>query len=155
MKTDSALPKKDGSSLKVGIVRARWHDRYTNSLVRGCKKSLRACGVKHKQITVLDVPGAYEVVYGARHLMETTDVDVIICIGVLIKGDTMHFEYIADAVAHGIMELNVDEKVPVIFGVLTCLTDEQAKIRSIGKHNHGLGWGLTAVEMGLLHKSNV
>ncbi|KLO19166.1 Lumazine synthase [Schizopora paradoxa] len=80
--------------------------------------------------------------------------DAIIAIGVLIKGSTMHFEYICDSVSHALMKLQMDSGVPVIFGVLTCLTDDQALERAgIGKgvnkgHNHGEDWGLAAVEMG-------
>ena len=78
--------------------------------------------------------------------------DAIISIGVLIKGETMHFEYIADAVSHGLMRVQLDTGVPVIFGVLTVLSDEQALARAgvEGKgHNHGEDWGLAAVEMGV------
>ncbi|KAF9972018.1 hypothetical protein BGZ73_004922 [Actinomortierella ambigua] len=80
--------------------------------------------------------------------------DAVICIGVLIKGSTMHFEYICEAVTQGIMRVGLDTGVPVIFGVLTCLTEEQALNRAgmDGKgHNHGLDWGTGAVEMALLN----
>ncbi|KAJ1832240.1 lumazine synthase [Coemansia sp. RSA 2706] len=81
--------------------------------------------------------------------------DAAICIGVLIKGSTMHFEYIADAVSHGIMRVGLDTGVPTVFGVLTCLDDDQAMERAgIGRktkgHNHGTDWGAAAVEMALL-----
>ncbi|KAI9502403.1 lumazine synthase [Coemansia spiralis] len=81
--------------------------------------------------------------------------DAVICIGVLIKGSTMHFEYIADAVSHGLMRVGLDTGVPVVFGVLTCLDDEQAKERagmgqSASRHNHGTDWGTAAVDMALL-----
>ncbi|ETS86437.1 6,7-dimethyl-8-ribityllumazine synthase [Pestalotiopsis fici W106-1] len=78
--------------------------------------------------------------------------DAIIAIGVLIKGETMHFEYIADAVSHGLMRAQLDLSVPVIFGVLTVLNDEQAKARAgllSNSHNHGEDWGLAAVELGV------
>ncbi|KAK6197251.1 hypothetical protein LQW54_010769 [Pestalotiopsis sp. IQ-011] len=78
--------------------------------------------------------------------------DAIIAIGVLIKGETMHFEYIADAVSHGLMRAQLDLSVPVIFGVLTVLSDDQAKARAgllSGSHNHGEDWGLAAVELGV------
>ncbi|KZZ95986.1 6,7-dimethyl-8-ribityllumazine synthase [Moelleriella libera RCEF 2490] len=81
--------------------------------------------------------------------------DAIIAIGVLIKGETMHFEYIADAVSHGLMRVQLDIGIPVIFGVLTVLSDEQAKARAgmDGKgHNHGEDWGSAAVEMGVKRK---
>lgn len=81
--------------------------------------------------------------------------DAVIAVGVLIKGETMHFEYIADSVSHGLMRVQLDTGIPVIFGVLTVLNDEQAKARAgvEGKgHNHGEDWGLAAVEMGVKRK---
>lgn len=81
-----------------------------------------------------------------------TPFDAIIAIGVLIKGETMHFEYIADAVSHGLMRTQLDLGIPVIFGVLTVLSEDQAKARAgilSGSHNHGEDWGLAAVELGV------
>ncbi|KAK3330295.1 hypothetical protein B0H66DRAFT_56070 [Apodospora peruviana] len=81
--------------------------------------------------------------------------DAIVAIGVLIKGETMHFEYIADSVSQGLMRVGLDTGVPVVFGVLTVLSDEQAKARAgiiEGSHNHGEDWGLAAVEMGVKRK---
>ena len=101
---------------------------------------------------VLEVPGSYELVFGAKHLIDSASVHAVVCLGTLIKGETMHFEYIADAVTQGIMRLNVESGVPVIFGVLTCLTEAQARARAIGDNNHGVAWGKTAVEMALLKK---
>ncbi|KAI0176427.1 6,7-dimethyl-8-ribityllumazine synthase [Hypoxylon sp. FL1284] len=78
--------------------------------------------------------------------------DAIVAIGVLIKGETMHFEYIADAVSQGLMRVGLDLGVPVVFGVLTVLSDDQAKARAglgAGSHNHGEDWGLAAVELGV------
>jgi len=81
--------------------------------------------------------------------------DALIAIGVLIKGETMHFEYIADSVSQGLMRVGLDTGVPVIFGVLTVLNDEQAKARAgitAGSHNHGEDWGLAAIEMAVKRK---
>jgi 6,7-dimethyl-8-ribityllumazine synthase len=77
-------------------------------------------------------------------------VDAIITTGVLIKGDTMHFEYICDATSKAIMNVGIQTNVPIVFGVLTCLNEEQVKKRSSGDNNHGYDWGKTAVEMALL-----
>ena len=85
----------------------------------------------------------------------TTAFDAIIAIGVLIKGETMHFEYIADAVSHGLMRVQLETGVPVVFGLLTVLNDEQGKARAgmiEGKHNHGEDWGNAAVELGMKMK---
>lgn len=88
--------------------------------------------------------------------MSTAPFDALIAIGVLIKGETMHFEYIADAVSRGLMRVGLDTGVPVIFGVLTVLNEEQAKARAgltDGGHNHGTDWGLAAVEMAVKRKA--
>ena len=95
------------------------------------------------------VPGSFELPVTAKLLAASKRVDVIICLGCLIKGDTMHFEYIADATAKGIMRVSLDTSMPVIFGVLTVLNKEQAVVRSSGPGNEGLSWGTSAVEMGL------
>jgi len=82
--------------------------------------------------------------------------DALIAIGVLIKGETMHFEYISESVSQGLMRVSLDTGTPVIFGVLTVLTDDQAKARAgliAGSHNHGEDWGLAAVEMAVKRKS--
>ncbi|KAJ3297921.1 hypothetical protein HK104_011381 [Borealophlyctis nickersoniae] len=131
------------------------------SLVEGTKQSLQSLNVKPANITIKSVPGSFELPSAAQSLIRqsrerNTPFHAAICIGVLIKGSTMHFEYIADATSHGIMRVGLDEKVPVIFGVLTCLTEDQALERAgLGRkgdkgHNHGLDWGLGAVEMALL-----
>jgi 6,7-dimethyl-8-ribityllumazine synthase len=148
------MEAKDGTGLKVGIVCARWNSEMTNALQEQCKKALLDCKIKEEDIKIISVPGAYEVVYGATQLIESEEVDAVICLGTLIKGGTMHFEYISEAVTYGIMKLNVETNIPVIFGILTCLSEEQAKERSIGDKSHGYDWGLTAVEMALL-RSNI
>ena len=146
------FPNKNGKGLRIGVVVARWNSVYTYSLRDAVVTELHACGVKEKDILIQEVPGSYEVVFAAAQLISQKKVDAIICIGVLIKGETMHFEYIAQAVSQGIMELNTDEGVPVIFGVLTCLNEKQVRARSIGKKNHGAAWADTAIEMGLFAK---
>jgi len=83
--------------------------------------------------------------------------DALISIGVLIKGETMHFEYISESVSHALMKLQFDLNKPVIFGLLTCLTEEQALARAgvvEGSHNHGEDWGAAAVEMAIKHNAN-
>lgn len=154
MAKEVTFGKLNGSKLKIGIVASRWNSKIVDALLDGCVHALENCVVKKKNITVLRVPGSYELPFAARYLMMKKKVDVVVALGCLIKGETMHFEYIAQAVSTGLMELNVDEDVPVIFGVLTCLTEKQARTRSIGKNNHGYGWGMTAVEMGLLRRDS-
>lgn len=145
----------DGSKLKILIVHTRWNSEIVDPLVQGALESLAKYGVSRDSIVVRDVPGAFELPGAAQRIINQQQgaFDAAICVGVLIKGSTMHFEYIADAVSHGIMRVGLDTGVPTIFGVLTCLTDDQAKQRAgIGKdgHNHGIDWGSAAVEMALL-----
>lgn len=113
-------------------------------------------GVKEDNIVIETVPGSFELPYGSKLFFEQqkkkgTPLDAIIPIGVLIKGSTMHFEYICDSTTNQLMKLNFELGIPVIFGVLTCLTEEQAEARAgliPGKmHNHGEDWGAAAVEM--------
>jgi len=148
-----AFEARDGSGLKIGVVVARWNSSITNALRDGCLQALRGAGVSESDILVQEVPGSYEVVYGAKMLIEQ-GADAVVAIGCLIKGETMHFEYICEAVTQGIMKLNVETSTPVIFGVLACLSEEQAIARSTGDNNHGYGWGQSAVEMGLLQKGS-
>ena len=98
-------------------------------------QSLADCGVKPSNVFVTYVPGAFELPITARFLAASKRVDVIICLGCLIKGDTMHFEYIAQATANGIMQVAIESYVPCIFGVLTVLNKEQAVVRSTGAGN--------------------
>ncbi|CAG8520972.1 5384_t:CDS:1 [Acaulospora colombiana] len=155
--------KFDGSSLRILIVHTRWNYQIVEALVRGAEETMISqYQVKRENITVQSVAGAYELPFTAQRLILASRAqaqannakifDAVICIGVLIKGATMHFEYIAEAVAQGIMRVSLDNGVPVVFGVLTCLNDEQALERAglgdkPGKHNHGIDWGQCAVEM--------
>ena len=147
------LEKKvlDGSGYKIGILKARWNADITNSLASGCRNALYECGVKKENIIELEVPGSYELVAATKKLLEAGAVDGVVPIGCLIKGETMHFEYICESVSSGLMQLNLGyPKHVVLFGVLTCLTEKQAIVRSglsKGGHNHGSDWGFGVVEM--------
>lgn len=148
--------KYDGSSLKVGIIHARWNSTIITALVDGAIKRLKEFGVKEENIYVETVPGSFELPFGTKKMAEKLEkvdgvkLDAIIPIGVLIKGSTMHFEYICDSTTHALMRLNETMNIPVIFGVLTVLTEGQAELRAglkPGMHNHGEDWGAAAVEM--------
>mmetsp|Transcript_18188 Transcript_18188/g.18238 ORF Transcript_18188/g.18238 Transcript_18188/m.18238 type:complete len:285 (-) Transcript_18188:116-970(-) len=143
----------NGSDVRVGIIMARWNEDIIKNLYKGVNESLSELGVKPSNIFTTYVPGSFELPITARFLAMSKRVDVIICMGCLIKGDTMHFEYISGAVSDGIMKVSLDTLVPCIFGVLTVLNPEQAKERSTGNDNLGLGWGKAAVEMGLARMS--
>lgn len=147
------LPALDGKGLKIAIVCARWNSIVCDSLVAGAKQALASCNVT--DIVVERVAGSYEVPAAAQVCLETGQFDGVICIGCLIKGETMHFEYINEAVTQAIMKLNLDYKVPVIYGVLSVLNEDQAKARSGiegGGHNSGIDWGITCVESCILKR---
>jgi len=146
----------DGSSIRIGILRTRWNNEHVTNLVNGIKIGVTSLKVTEENIFVKEVPGAYELPYAAKLLAMSGTVDAIVCCGVLIKGDTMHFEYISSAVTSGIMNVNLATMTPVIYGVLNCLDEEQVKKRTSdsipGGHNHGIDWGKTAVEMAILRR---
>mmetsp|Transcript_13254 Transcript_13254/g.35492 ORF Transcript_13254/g.35492 Transcript_13254/m.35492 type:complete len:378 (+) Transcript_13254:129-1262(+) len=147
------LPNFDGTGLRIAIVSARWNSVICDSLVDGAKKALASCNVQ--DVFVEHVAGSYEIPSAAQVLLESGRFDGLICIGCLIKGETMHFEYINEAVTQGIMRLNLDYKVPVIYGILSVLNEDQAKARSGvdgAGHNNGKEWGITCVESCLLKK---
>ncbi|KAH3686225.1 hypothetical protein WICPIJ_002803 [Wickerhamomyces pijperi] len=147
--------KYDGSKLNIAIIHARWNSTIISALVDGAIAKLKEFGVQEANIYVETVPGSFELPYATRKLYqkklkEGVVLDAIIPIGVLIKGSTMHFEYICDSTTNALMRLNETMDIPIIFGVLTCLTEEQAELRAglkPGMHNHGEDWGAAAVEM--------
>lgn len=144
-----------GSSTAAGyrfaIVVSRFNEEITEGLLKGACAALESAHVRGDDITLVRVPGAFEIPVAARRLAETGRFDAIICLGCVIKGDTMHFEYIASSVSQGIMDVGTATGIPVAFGVLTTLTDEQAAGRSAeGAGNKGREAALAAVEMATL-----
>lgn len=141
----------DGSSKKFGIVVSEWNEAITSALLEGALTTLQKHGVKRDNIFVRTVPGTFELPYGARLVAEQNSPHSVICLGCVIQGETPHFDYICQGVAHGITELNLDYDIPFIFGVLTTLTLQQAEDRSGGKHgNKGDEAAITALKMAAL-----
>lgn len=141
----------DGTSFKIGIVVSEWNADITNALLSGAKETLLKAGVSEDHIEVLYVPGSFELPWGARQIMKPGKKDAVICLGCIIQGETKHDEYIAAAVASGIMQLGLMSGIPVIFGVLTTNTEEQAKERAGGKHgNKGSEAAVAALQMAIV-----
>ncbi|KAI8612330.1 6,7-dimethyl-8-ribityllumazine synthase [Chytriomyces sp. MP71] len=115
----------NGAGLKIRVIHTRWNLEIVDSLTKATIEKLKNHGVRAEDIFVREVPGAFELPFAAKALSE--GVDAVVAIGVLIKGDTMHFEYIADATCQGLMRVGLDTGVPVVLGVLTCLTEEQVR----------------------------
>jgi 6,7-dimethyl-8-ribityllumazine synthase len=123
----------------------------TEGLLRGARAVLAGAGVADADVSVVRVPGAFEIPLVARKLAEGKRIDAVIALGCLIKGDTMHFEYIASATSTAIMEVATATGVPVAFGVLTTLTEEQALARAADdEQNKGREAARAAVEMATL-----
>jgi 6,7-dimethyl-8-ribityllumazine synthase len=131
----------------IGIVVAEWHSEITNALLNGALEALELAKVKPQNIHVFKVPGTYELPYGAVKTIDKHQPDAVVCLGCVIQGETRHFDFICNAVANGLMQLNIQYKIPVTFGVLTTDNLEQAQNRSGGKHgNKGFEAGLTALK---------
>jgi 6,7-dimethyl-8-ribityllumazine synthase len=136
---------------RFAIVVSRFNDEITSGLLAGARATLAEAGVSAADVTTVEVPGAFEIPLTAKRLAESKRFHAVICLGCLIKGDTMHFEYIASAASQGIMDAGLSTGVPIAFGVLTTLTDEQAEIRATaGAGNKGREAALAAIEMATL-----
>lgn len=140
---------KNHLSSKVAVVVSKWNNEITDTLYNGAEQVLLSAGVNPEHIHRVDVPGSYELPMGAALTLEKqTDLDGVICLGCVIQGETRHFEFISDAVAHGIMRVGLDYRKPVIFGVLTPDTDQQALDRAGGKYgNKGEEAAVALLEM--------
>ncbi len=121
------------TNFKIGVVTALWNSEITSKLKAGALDTLQKAGITN--ITVWDVPGSYELVYAANKLA-SEGVDAVICLGVVIQGETRHFDFICDAVANGIANVTIQHNIPVAFGLLTTENQQQAVERSGGKHGH-------------------
>jgi 6,7-dimethyl-8-ribityllumazine synthase len=142
----------DGKTLKIAIVAARFNELIVDRLVEGALNALRSHGVDGEQVTLVRCPGAFEIPQVARRLADK-GFDAIVCLGCVIRGATAHFDYVAGHAAYGIAEVAMSAKVPVIFGVLTTETIEQAVERA-GTKAGNKGWdsALAAIEMASLYK---
>jgi len=143
-----------GEGLKLGIVVARFNDFITNKLLDGAQDALLRHGVNEDDIEVSWVPGSFEIPLVAQKLANTKRYDAIICLGAVIRGGTPHFEYIASEVTKGIAQVGLSTGLPVIYGVITADTLEQAIERAGTKQgNEGAKAAVTAIEMANLLNS--
>ena len=149
LSTVKSLP--DGSSLRISIVVSEWNEQITESLFRACYQTLTEAGCKAENILRKNVPGSFELVLGAKIAIANDRPDAVICLGCVIQGETRHFDFICNAVAQGIMRLNIDHSLPVVFGVLTPENMQQAIDRAGGQYgNKGVEAAVTALQMARL-----
>ena len=143
----------DAGQMKFGIVVSDWNHEITYAMRDAALKTLVRHGALAENILVKHVPGSFELTLGAQLLAESEDFDSIICLGCVIQGETRHFDFICQGVANGITQLNLTYKIPVVFGVLTTNTIDQARERAGGKlGNKGDEAALTAIKMIALKK---
>jgi 6,7-dimethyl-8-ribityllumazine synthase len=144
----------NAKDFRFGIVVSEWNDKITNGLFKGAESALLDCGVSPENIIRWNVPGSFELIYGAKLMLEKVEkLDAVITIGSVIKGETMHFEFVCEGVTQGIKDLNIQSDVPVIFCVLTDNNEQQSIDRSGGKHgNKGIEAAIAAIKMAELRR---
>lgn len=143
----------NGKGMRIGIVVSEWNSAITGALFDGAVQVLVKNGVSKDDILIIKVPGSFELTMGAQFLCEDKSIDGVITLGCVIQGETRHFDFICDAVAHGITNVSLKFNKPVVFGVLTPNTLEQAQDRAGGKHgNKGDEAAVTVLKMIALQK---
>lgn len=145
MREYSAELRSEGK--KYGIVVARFNNFITDRLVEGCVDTLERHGVREEEIEIIRVPGAFEIPLAAKKAV-TKDYDAVICLGAVIRGDTPHFDYVCSEVSKGVASVGLESGKPVIFGVITTDTTDQAIQRAgVKSGNKGAEAALGAIEM--------
>ncbi|MBJ7282240.1 MAG: 6,7-dimethyl-8-ribityllumazine synthase [Acidimicrobiia bacterium] len=143
----------DASTLRIAVVVSRFNDDITGALLDGALSTLREAGLPEEGLTLVSVPGAFELPVTANALASRGDCDAVICLGAVIRGDTPHFDYVAVEAAAGLMDASLYTGIPIIFGVLTVDTRSQAIDRVGGSEGHkGEEAAATAIEMANLIK---
>ncbi|MDP8255378.1 MAG: 6,7-dimethyl-8-ribityllumazine synthase [Candidatus Alcyoniella australis] len=146
--------KIDAKGLKFGIIVSRFNSFITERLLEGALDALLRHGAADDDVTVVKVPGSFEIPGMARRLADTGRFNAVICLGAVIRGGTPHFDYVAAEVSKGLGQLTLNHEVPVAFGILTCDTIEQAIERAGSKAgNKGYDAALSAVETANLIRS--
>ena len=147
----------NASTLKVGIVIARFNDLITNKILSGCLDCLKRHGLDtselSNQVDIVWVPGSFELPIAAKTLLKKKSYDVVIALGAVIRGETSHYDVVISEASKGISQVSYENNVPIIFGVLTTDTMQQALERAGIKNNLGWNYALQAIEMGSLIKN--
>lgn len=154
MSLDAPTPLSvSGADFRIGIVAARFNAVLVDALAGRAQTRLAAAGVPASAIETIRVPGSHEVPWAAQQLAATGRFDTVIALGVLIAGDTNHHEMVGEAVAHALMRVSLDTRVPVINGVIVVNTRAQAEARTTGAHDRGSEFAAAALEMAALKRS--
>jgi len=140
----------EAEGLRFGIVAARFNERLVDSLLANLIDTLKSADVDEEDIEVLRVPGSYELPYAVKRMADSDQYDCIVALGLVIAGDTTHHEMIAQTTGHAFMNVAMDSGIPVINGVITVDTQEQAEARCGDEINRGREFGQAALEMAQL-----
>lgn len=160
MRLDNTQPSSVSSDLsaegfRFAIVASRWNDAIVSRLIQGAQEALRRLHATDESITLFRVPGSFELSLCALKAAESKQFDAVICLGVIIRGETPHFDYVAAETARGLNEAGLKTGVPVLFGVITANTVEQALARAGEKRdNKGYEAALAAVEVASLYRNS-
>jgi 6,7-dimethyl-8-ribityllumazine synthase len=146
LETLEGSPNGEGRS--IGVVCSRFNEEVTSKLLAGALQALRQAGVDDDDVVVVHVPGAFELPLAARRLAHEQNLDAVVALGAVIRGDTDHYDHVCRAAQEGVLRVSLEEDVPVMFGVLTCENEEQALARAGGAHgNKGADVALDALRM--------
>lgn len=138
----------DASNMKFGIVVSEWNYNITGALLQGALATLKKHGAREENIRVETVPGSFELTFGSAQLIKHTNVDAVIALGCVVRGDTPHFDYVCMGATEGITKLNAEDDVPVIYGLITTNNMQQAEDRAGGRlGNKGDECAITAIKM--------
>lgn len=151
MSADAPKPRQiDGTPYRVGVVAARFNARLVEALLAQAQARLLTAGVKPEHLTVLRVPGSAELPYAAQRLCEQVQPHVLLALGVVVRGDTVHYRLVADAAHQGLLRVGLDTRTPVITGLVVADTPEQAEARCLGAIDRGSEFAQAALEMAAL-----
>lgn len=149
--SNTEIPK--ATDFTFALIVSQWNEEVTDSLYRGAIDFLVAHDALSENILTVHVPGSYELSSAADMVLTLKKVDAVICLGCVIQGETRHFDFICDAVAHGLTQISIKHNKPVVFGVLTTDNLQQAQERAGGKHgNKGEEAAATAIQMAALQR---
>ena len=149
---EELVGETESKGLKIGIVVSRFNEMITEGLLTGALSTLKEAGIADEDITLVRVPGSFEIPLAAQRLAQTGILGAIVCLGAVIRGETPHFDYICLQVSNGVREVALKYDLPVTFGIITADTVEQAMNRAVEERNKGSEAATSAVEMANLLK---
>lgn len=144
----------DASKMQFGIVVSEWNEEITNGLLNGALSVFNEMNVPQENVHIMHVPGSFELIFGSKLMQKRKELDAVIAIGSVIRGETAHFDFVCSGVTQGIADLNIQGDIPVVFCVLTDDNIQQSRDRSGGKHgNKGAEAAVVAIRMAHINKS--